>query len=63
MKFKNLQNLSNSQFWAEMITVRQTDSKHQVKFSRRAVTNTGRESDAVDEFLLENFLLSLRIRT
>lgn len=46
-----------------MLTVRQTDSKHEAKFSRRAVTNTGRESDAVVEFLLENFLLSLRIST
>ena len=46
-----------------MLTVRQIDSKHEAKFSRRAVTNTGRESDAVVEFLLENFLLSLRIST
>ena len=46
-----------------MLTVRQTDSKHEAKLSRRAVTNTGRESDAVVEFLLENFLLSLRIST
>ena len=63
MKWKKLQNLNISQFWAEMLTLRQTDSKQQAKFSRRAVTNTGRESDAVVEFLFVNFLVSLRTST